>query len=196
MKLRLAEVADIRTGFPFREKVLHDPAGTLAVVQMKDVDESAGLTGVGTLRIQDDPKRYHRHLLQQGDVLLQSKGQKFPSATVDRDIHGVAALGLYVLRPNEVVVPDYLAWLLSHHTVLAGLQAIARGTYIPFLAKGDLEELRIPVPTLEVQRQVAEVFRLRSASRRLERRLQLLQDQYADAMTWRAAISKAQVSES
>ena len=190
MKLRLADIVDIRTGFPFRGKVIHDPAGTLAVVQMKDVDESAGLSGVGTLRIEDDPKRHRRHLLQRGDVLLQSRGHKFPCTAVDQDIHGIAALGLYVLRPSGAVLPDYLVWVISHPTTRANLQAISRGTYIPFLAKADLDELRVPVPPFAEQHRIAEIARLLRTETRLSVRLQNLRSQLVDATTWRAATAK------
>ena len=43
MRQKLADIADIQTGFPFRGRVVHEAEGTLAVVQMKDIDDIAGL---------------------------------------------------------------------------------------------------------------------------------------------------------
>ena len=93
MQSRLSDVADVRTGYPFRSKVMDEPSGELAVVQMKDVNDGGQLDASGCLRIREE-QTHGRHLLKQGDVLLQSRGSKFPAGVVEAEIHGIAALGL------------------------------------------------------------------------------------------------------
>ena len=189
MMQRLAEIADIRTGFPFRGRVKPVPSGTLAVVQMKDIDDSAGLNPAGCLRITDEPGRYAKHLLQVGDVLLQSRGRKFPAVVFDKPLHGVAALGLMVVRPSNAVVPEYLNWLLNHPRTRDTLRAVAKGTYIPFLSRTDLEALPVSIPGLDIQRRIVAIDQLRRHEQKLAMRLTDLNDQFTDAVVWKAATS-------
>lgn len=186
MQSRLADVADVRTGFPFRGKVMDDPMGSLAVVQMKDVSDAGYLDASEGLRIQEEPA-HGRHLLKHGDVLLQSRGSKFPAAVVNTEVHGIAALGLHVLRPGQQLLPEYLVWVMNHPTTRDALRGIARGSYIPFLSKADLADLTIPVPPIQTQRQIIEVARLEREAARLSTELQTLRDEYSAAVTWRAA---------
>ncbi|MGE3595795.1 MAG: restriction endonuclease subunit S [Dehalococcoidia bacterium] len=182
MLTRLADVAEVRTGFPFRGKVHDDPTGKLAVVQMKDVSDVGRLDPAACLHIQEESS-HTRHLLRAGDVLLQSRGSKFPAGVVDMPIHGIAALGLHVLRPGPHVKPAYLAWIMNHTTTREALRDMARGSYIPFLSKGDLEELRVPVPDLATQQRIVEILWLRAEERRLHEQREALIDQ----LTWGAA---------
>ena len=186
MQSRLADVADVRTGFPFRGKVMGDPTGNLAVVQMKDISDAGHLETGGCLLIKE-VSAHGRHLLQQGDVLLQSRGAKFPAGVVDAEVHGIAALGLHVLRPRERLLPEYLAWVMNHPTTREALRGMARGSYIPFLSKADLADLKIPVPPIKTQHQIVEVARLEREATRLSAQLQNLRDEYSAAITWRAA---------
>jgi hypothetical protein len=188
MKTRLADIAEVRTGFPFRQAVQAVPNGALAVVQMKNIDESAGLNLEACALIEDDPRRYAQHLLQVGDVLLQSKGNKFPAAALDKPVHGIAALGLMIIRPR-MVMPEYLQWILNQPRTRDALRAVARGTYVPFLSRGDVEELRVPLPTIETQHRIVEIDQLRRQEHRLVMRLTELNDKFADALVWKATAS-------
>jgi hypothetical protein len=189
MKTRLADIADVRTGFPFRKAVQPVQGGTLAVVQMKDIDESAGLNLAELLLIEDDPKRYEQHLLKVGDVLLQSRGSKFPAAVVDKSVHGIAALGLMVIRPHAIV-PEYLKWVLNQPRTREALRGAAQGTYVPFLSRPNVEDTAIPVPAVDIQRRIVEIDRLRGQERRLASQLTELNNQFTDALVWKAAMSK------
>jgi hypothetical protein len=189
MKTRLADIAEVRTGFPFRQAVESVPNGALAVVQMKNIDESAGLNLEACVLIEDDPKRYVQHLLKVGDVLLQSKGSKFPAAVLDKAVHGIAALGLMIIRPRTVT-PEYLQWVLNQPRTRGALRAVARGTYVPFLSRVDVEELQVPLPAIETQHRIVEIDRLRRHEQRLVTRLNELNDVFTDALVWKAAASK------
>jgi hypothetical protein len=183
MKRRLADVAEVRTGYPFRGKVLDDPRGTLAVVQMKDVSSVGQLHTDNYLHIKEEPA-HGRHLLQLGDVLLQSRGSNYPAGAVVDQVHGIAALGLHVLRPGKEVLPEYLAWVMNHPTTRGSLREIARGSYIPFLSKTDLVDFLIPVPPIPTQQRIVNVARLEREAARLESELQSLRDQYTAAISW------------
>jgi hypothetical protein len=186
MHTKLANIADIRTGFPFRSKVIDDPSGKIAVVQMKDIGDAGRLDPNGYLHIQEEPA-HGRHLLRQGDVLLQSRGSKFPAAMLETDINGIAALGLHVLRPGKEVLPEYLSWVMNHPQIRDSLIGLARGSYIPFLSKADLAELRVPLPPLATQQRIVKVARLEREAARLTDHLKTLREHYTATITWNAA---------
>lgn len=190
MRQRLAEVADISTGYPFRGKVYPEEGGDVAVVQIKDIDALTGLTVDDTLRLRGAGGKFDKYLLAPGDVLFQARGSRHPVAVVDAPVRGIASLGLHVLRPRAVRVrPAYLAWFLNHPNTQMKLKDSARGSYIPFISKGDLEEFFVSVPSLEVQDRIIAVDKLRRQAASLEAELEQLQQQYVDVVTWRAAAS-------
>lgn len=190
MRQRLGNVADVSTGFPFRGKVYPEEGGDVTVVQIKDIDAATGLNVDGTLRLRSEGGKYDKYLLAVGDVLFQSRGSRHPVAVVNTPLRGIPALGLHLLRPHaKSVRPEYLAWCLNHPVTQAALKDSARGSYIPFVAKGDLEEFSVPIPPLDVQDRIVAVDRLRRREAELIQRLNILQQQYADAATWTAATS-------
>lgn len=186
MDVRLADVAQIRTGFSFRGKIDDDPTGEVAVLQTKDVDASGHLTPDVRIHIKDGPA-YAGHFLEPGDVVVQSRGNAFPAGQVEAPFHGIAAIGLHVVRPSPKLLPAYLAWVLNHPTMQATLSGVARGSRISFLSKASLADLRIPLPLLEVQRRITRVATLQQEVDRLAGELQHLRNQYTAAVTWRAA---------
>jgi hypothetical protein len=86
------------------------------------------------------------------------------------------------------VLPAYLAWWLNHPASQAKFRdELARGTYIPFVAVADLRAFLVPVPTLEVQRRIVDLDRLRRRERELTERLNDLTQQLVDGATLAAA---------
>lgn len=185
----LGDVAAVSTGYPFRSRVESEQGGDIVLVQLKDIDGSAGVSGSGTIVLRNDKGRYERYLLDEGDLLFRSRGSRHPVAVVGRGLRAIAATGLHIIRPlRGQVLPEYLAWWLNHPASQAKLHdELARGTYIPFVSKADLEKFRVPVPTLEVQRRIVEVHRLRRQERALRGELDRLTQQLVDTATLAAA---------
>lgn len=188
---RLADVANVFTGYPFRGKVNPEEGGDLAVVQIKDVDAAAGLRTHDLIMLRDALGKYGKYLLSTGDVLLQSRGSNHPVAVVREGFRGIAALGLHVIRPKQKHLhPDYLVWYMNHPKSQAKLKDAARGSYIPFISKGDLAEFRIPVPSLDVQDRIACIDHSRRQERHLMKQLDHHLQEQTDAATWIAATKK------
>jgi restriction endonuclease S subunit len=191
MRKQLREVADIWAGYPFRGKVMPEEGGDVAVIQIKDIDEATGLTVDDTLKLRSAGGKYAKYLLAVGDVLFQARGNRHPVAVVAAPLVGIASQGVHVLRPRvSSVRPAYLAWYLNHPNTQAKLKDSARGSYIPFIAKGDLDEFSVQIPSLEMQDKIVAVDALNRRVRDLESKLELLERQHADAVTWLAAMSK------
>lgn len=186
MDVRLADVAELRTGYSFRGKVVDDPAGGLAVVQMKDVGDIGHFKPEDCIRITEEPA-HRRHLLQPGDLLLQARGSMFPAVVVEVPFHGIAAFGLHVLHPSDKVLPEYLVWALNHPMLQAVMSGMAKGSSVPFLSKSSLADLQVPIPSLEAQRRIVGVAKLEREAAALADEVQTLRNQYVAAATWQAA---------
>lgn len=103
-----------------------------------------------------------KHLLKPGDVLFAAKGTKnFAAVFENHNPASVASTSFFVLRlTGNLVLPEFLAWFLNNANTQEFLKANARGTGIPSIRKSVLEELEIPVPSIEKQRLVVQVAAL------------------------------------
>jgi len=192
MMTPLGNVASVLTAFPFRKRVEPEQDGTVALIQMRnvDVDNAEGALGSGPVMLRNDGGKYDRYLLREGDLLFQSRGSRYPAIVVPAGAHGIAANGLHVIRPSQPeTLPEYLAWWLNHPASQAKLaKDVARGTYIPFVSKRDLEAFLVPMPPVEKQLQIVAVDRLRRRERVLRGRLDALTQELVDGATITAAL--------
>jgi restriction endonuclease S subunit len=184
--IRLRDIADIRSGFPFRSRVENDPAGKLAVIHMRDIQPGLPLVQENLMHI-DSTKmsNVERYLLSPGDVVFQSRGHNNRAAALTQPIYGIVALGLYHIRGDqERVMGEYLAWYLNHERTQRRIASMAQGTQIPFIPRTELEMLQIPLPSLELQHKIAELHILRERKRKLQAELDDLTEQLLAAVTW------------
>ena len=75
MKQRMADIADIRSGYQFREKVEHDPHGSVPVIQIKDLTSDFQLQTNDLIRVTMPKMEPYR--VEQGDVLFLARGIDF-----------------------------------------------------------------------------------------------------------------------
>lgn len=187
----LGDVARVSTGYPFRKKVETEDGGDIVLVQIKDI-AAEGISSSRTIMLRGEAGKYDNHLLEEGDILFQSRGSSHPVAVVQSGIRGIAATGLHIVRTDRRrAMPSYLAWWLNHPQSQAKLaNDVARGTYIPFVSKGDLERFLVALPPLAVQARIVEVDRLRRLERELAARLEQLKTRVVDGAAWAAATRK------
>jgi restriction endonuclease S subunit len=186
---RLGDVAEVLTGYPFRGKVMPDDDGELVVMQIKDLNTDGGLDLDGALRIREDTN-YQRHLLRANDILLQSRGSTNRASIFEGTVRAIAALGLFVIRPDaRVVRPGYLLWCMNHPRTQDRLRDLTRGSTVPFISKADTADFTVPTPSLRVQEQVIAIDRLRQQERALAADLDRLRTRYIETLVWQAAAS-------
>jgi hypothetical protein len=187
----LGAVASVSTAYPFRKKVDSADGGDLAIIQLRDLDRdyAEGTIGTGAIRLRNDGGRYDRYILREGDLLFQSRGSRHPVVVVRAAVRGIAGSGLHLIRPmSGAVLSEYLAWWLNHPVSQGKLtKDVARGTYIPFVSKRDLEAFPVPMPVAKVQMQIVAVDRLRRRERELRGRLDALTQRLVDNATFTAA---------
>src|SRR5437016_261744 len=151
-KKRLIELAEIRTGYPFRGRIGRVENGNCRLVQMGDVHASTGIVAdVRTrLTLPDGPGK---HALLHGDVLLIGRGARNEAATfVGEGGNVVAAPHLFVIRVDgSVAIPAYLTWLLNLPETQEKICSMRSGSAVAFVPMSILANLEVPLPSMEMQ---------------------------------------------
>lgn len=173
--LPLGALAEVRAGYSFRSRLEHDPNGTTAVIQMKDIDELDLLRTDTAVRCTlPDPGRYQ---LRGGDLLFRSRGRTNTCALVAHNLGpAVLAAPLALIRPRDVL-PAYLCWYLNATESQARLASFAMGTSVQMIPLEALRAFEIPVPPREIQQRIAGLAGLALRERQLHQRLATLRHQ-------------------
>lgn len=119
-----------------------------------------------------------KHLLRSGDVLFAAKGTKnFAAVYENHNAPAVASTSFFVIRLTEKnVLPEYLAWFLNNHSTQTLLKGRAIGTSIPSISKQVLEALEIALPSIEVQKTILKIAKLRNNEKTLKLEIEALRE--------------------
>ena len=126
--------------------------------------------------------RIEKHLLQKGDVLLAVKGTSYSAVEYQPEWgEAVASSSFVVLRRTEIraqiVDPKYLVWFLRKQQTQKMLKSMAMGSGVPMVSTANLATLEVDLPSMEVQRLIAEAHELHTKERAIRRELDRLQEQ-------------------
>jgi hypothetical protein len=173
LKTIIKDIAHIQTGLFAKPSGM----GELVYLQSKHFDE------YGQLHVVLHPDLLaggisEKHLLQDGDVLFAAKGTKnFAAVFENHNEPAVASTSFFVIRPtNEKVLPNYLAWFLNNHNTQTLLKAQAIGTSIPSISKQVIENLEITLPSIETQKAILQIAKLRNQEKSLKQEIETLKD--------------------
>jgi restriction endonuclease S subunit len=173
LKTALKYITSIQTGV-FAKPV---QKGEIVYLQSKHFDENGELAETLYPDLNADSK-IDKHLLRKGDVLFAAKGTKNFAAWYENDnIPAVASTSFFVIRlQDKNVLPGYLSWFLNHPETQSFLKAFARGTSIASISKAVLSELEIPVPTIQKQELILQLFKLRNKEKNLKQQIEILRE--------------------
>lgn len=154
-KRQLADIATIITGSNPRKG---EPDKAVPFIQIKDLDPSKRALVNG-----EQPSAKRATPAKTGDVLLAARGGQavITGAGLGAGLEGgYPTLDVYLIRPDtRRVDPAYLAAWLTFEPVRLQLQASTTGALIPRIPIGSLKSLRVPLPSLQRQHIVGELFR-------------------------------------
>ncbi len=172
MKFLLLDIAEVRMGYSFRSRLEVDAEGDVAVIQMKDIDDSNLLHPEGLARIQM-PDLKDRHIVQEGDLMFRSRGESNSTSLVGGSLgRAVLAAPMMLIRLKvDAVEPAYLQWFINQPTTQAALASQAAGTAVKMIGKAALEQLEVAVPPLDDQRRIVEIGQLAAREAQLMREL-------------------------
>lgn len=97
--------------------------------------------------------------LKPGQLILAAKGFRHFAWTYQAQFGPMVPSSVFfVIEPDpNLVLPAYLATYLNMPRSKALFQTLGAGTNIPSIRKGELANLRIPLPPLDVQQKIAEL---------------------------------------
>jgi hypothetical protein len=185
MILRLADIADVRVGSPFRERVVHDPRGKFLVVQGKDIGSAGELLLEGIVRIAAPPNKRAPDILTAGEAVFQTRGVSYRAAVVPpTDDPMLAAGSLFVLSPASArISPEFLVFFLNLPDTQAVLRQMATGSTVPNLRRSALEQIEVPLPSLADQHRLVEFAALVRKQQDIAERINQLRLQELHALT-------------
>lgn len=115
------------------------------------IDESKlGLTA--TNHFQNNSPRVHK-----GDIVINSiSTYRGAAALIGEDFNGLLVNNqVIIIRPiNEKILPEYLNIIFNSKYIQDQIKMISSGAVISFIPLSLLRELRIPVPPIEVQKNI------------------------------------------
>lgn len=162
MKQRLAEIADIQAGYPFRGSIKHDKNGSVRVVQAKDISDLGELLLSDLVQTEPTGKKQPTWL-QEGDVLFIAKGMRNFAAHVSRDLeHVTCSPSLFQIRIKpafkESVNPLFIAWQLNQKPVQHYLRKSAEGSTQINIRKPVLGDVELAIPDIAQQNTIAKLY--------------------------------------
>jgi restriction endonuclease S subunit len=166
----LGDIADIRTGYTFREGVNEVPLNSQAdahVVQIKDVRNTWEITNTPLIQAQQLPlirwEGSNKAFASPGSVLLPARGAKggyFRASYLSSDQQGqlpvVVSSQLLIITTKQGVLPEFLCWSLNRPAMQYWLSkgAGSQGTNIVMLNTKVAKELKLEIPTLATQEKI------------------------------------------
>ena len=161
MKKRMSQIAEIKSGYLFKEGIKSDKEGNVSVVQLKDVNDRGVLKPHDLQRISLD-KIDSGNFLAVGDILLKAKTNKPVSAVVKEQLPSTIATAHYfvISIKKSDVLPGYLAWYLNQRPAQIYFDRNAGGTRIQVINKQLLSELEVVVPDLKTQEKIEKIYEL------------------------------------
>ena len=163
-KVKLAQLATLRSGVTLRKRVTDSPKGTHHLFQFRDLDKTHYNLCSAT-RIDGsafDPK----HLLQVGDILFTAKGAHNKAILYTQEHQqqypNTLALSIFTIIKviPELILPEYLVWYINSPSGQQALEPFKGGSVIPSISNTSLRQLPITLPTLEKQHSIIQLVQL------------------------------------
>lgn len=153
--MKLHDIADIKTGITFRNRLLDNLDGEIEVIQMRDINSDLTISD-RLVRISNEQIKA-KHFLQPGQLILLAKGKYTKACMIGpstkRRVISSAFFSIRI-KPTQKVLPEYLQWFLNLPQSEAYFRSNASGTSMFSLPMSVLKNLDIAVPPLDVQERI------------------------------------------
>lgn len=168
MKKKISQIAEIKSGYLFKEGISPDREGNVSVVQLKDVNERGILNSQELQRVSMD-KIGSENFLSVGDVILKAKTNRPVSAVIKEPLPNAIATAHYfiITLKRQEVIPGYLSWYLNQRPAQIYFNRNAGGTRIQVINKQLLGNLEIVVPDIKTQEAIEKVYALHQREQNL-----------------------------
>ena len=155
-KSQLIQVADVFRGKAITQK---DEDGDIAVINISDISDT-GINYSNLDTVKDDERKILKYLLQDGDVLIATKGFAIKVAVFEKQNRMcIASSNLCVIRSNKKLINGtYLKLFLESDVGMKLLKSLQRGSTIVNINFQDICQLEVPTPALDEQFDIANEY--------------------------------------
>lgn len=178
MERLLKNIATIKAGYSFRGSIPANESGNYRIIQIKDIDYDAFISGNGLVKAEIDSIK-PEYLADEGDVLFTSRGANRRAGVVGaQSANAVFVSQLYALKiKTGDISPEYLAWYINQPPAQEFLEANASGSYIQNIKHDVLAELPVILPSPDAQRKIIEIYHLGLRERELAKKILVKREQ-------------------
>ncbi len=156
----LKDIVRIRSGYLFRGRIEPHPNGRYQVIQIGDIGADAKLS-YHTLTRTNLPDVKNSHLIEKGDVLFISRGSRKQAVAVAEALdNAIATSQIFVIRPDERLLPEYLAWYINQRPAQRYIEEHSTGTNVSLVNMDALSKMPVQTPPLETQRRIVQIYQL------------------------------------
>jgi hypothetical protein len=160
---RLGDIADIRSGHPFRGSIEPDVNGDVHVVQVRNTKATGEIIQDEVIKTTLTSKK-QPHWLKSGDILFVAKGAKHYSALVEElPKQTVCSPHFFLVRIKPalkgLVTPEFICWQLNQLPAQRYFQTTAEGSLYLSVRRQILEYVPITMLPIEKQRQLTAMHR-------------------------------------
>ncbi len=158
--MQLTAISEIHSGHITRGKIEPSADGTHYLVQAKNVQgDDLSCETKSLIRFHPALSR-NDTLLQKDDLLFMARGMHNFTVQLEK-LPGpaLAAACFFIVRPcHPQVLAGYLCWYLNQAPVARYLvQYSGRGVHMPVVRRAVLENIRVPLPSMAIQRKIADM---------------------------------------
>ncbi len=154
MKSKLADLAVVKAGHPFRGKIEEIKDGTARVLQIRDLDEFGQIKDWCSVVRTEIAGRKEPDWLERGDILFAARGLRNFAGCLN-DIPEPTVCGPHFFQihvhNHHQILPEYLAWALNQQPIQKYFKQSAEGSAQLSIRKAVLENTEITIPTLAKQ---------------------------------------------
>ena len=172
---KLGDIADIRSGHPFRGSIEPDINGDVRVVQVRDTNATGEIIQDEMIKTTLTSKK-QPDWLKSGDILFVAKGAKHYSALVEElPKQTVCSPHFFLVRIKPalkaLVTPEFICWQLNQLPAQRYFQTTAEGSLYLSVRRQILEYVPITMLPIEKQRQLTAMHRCAVKERKVLQQL-------------------------
>lgn len=149
--MRIKEFSEVSTGYAFRSRLVDVPDGKVYVIQPKNIlsDSTISFGSGEPVRTKTLPSKF----LSPGDLLVVNRGRFAAAVFYEESGEWTVPSSLIIVTiKKSSILPEYLACYLNSANGQKMYQRRLEHTTVPFISTKNLENMEIPIPTLEKQK--------------------------------------------
>jgi type I restriction enzyme S subunit len=155
---KLGEIAECHDGDWIISKNMK-PNGEIRLIQLGDIGDGIFLDKTSKYISESKCKELKCTLLQSKDILLSRLGDPIGKSCIIPDLpyRAITAVDCTIIRTkSEQVLQTYLLYAISSNIFRAQISKYATGTTRKRISRKNLEKIPVPMPPVQVQRQIVE----------------------------------------